>query len=43
MKEVLSLFTFCIGALCFVVFVTDFKRMPSVQSPGLARGSGQVP
>jgi hypothetical protein len=25
MKEVLSLFTFGIGALCFVVFVTVFK------------------
>jgi hypothetical protein len=25
MKEVLSLFTFAIGALCFVVFVTVFK------------------
>jgi hypothetical protein len=25
MKEVLSLFTFSIGALCFVVFLTVFK------------------
>jgi hypothetical protein len=25
MKEVLSVFTFAIGALCFVVFVTVFK------------------
>jgi hypothetical protein len=30
MKEVLSLFTFGIGALCFVAFVTVFK--PSVIS-----------
>ena len=36
MKEVLSLFTFGIGALCFVVFVTVFKRMPSAQSLGRA-------
>ena len=28
MKEVLSVFTFGIGALCFVVFVTVFKPTP---------------
>jgi len=28
MKEALSLITFCIGALCFVVFVTVCKPTP---------------
>jgi hypothetical protein len=35
MKELLSLFTFGIGALCFVVFVTVFKRDAAVSAvPG---------
>ena len=39
MKEVLSLFTFGIGALCFVVFVTVFKpdalgAVPGPSKPG---------
>ena len=33
MKEVLSLFTFGIGALCFVVFVTVFKPTAVRRSP----------
>jgi len=32
MKDVLSLTTFAIGALCFVVFVTTVSRMLSVRS-----------
>ena len=39
MKEVLSVFTFGIGALCFVVFVTLSSRLPSVQSMGRASPS----
>jgi hypothetical protein len=34
MKEVLSLFTFGIGALCFVVFVTVFKPDAVSAVPG---------
>jgi hypothetical protein len=34
MKEVLSLFTFGIGALCFVVFVTVFKPDALSAVPG---------
>jgi hypothetical protein len=39
MKEVLSLFTFSIGALCFGVFVADLKPSPPVQFLGRASPS----
>lgn len=45
MKEVLSLFTFAIGALCFVVFVARFKpdAISAVPAPTkLARCSTQA-
>jgi hypothetical protein len=37
MKEVLSVFTFGIGALCFVVFVTVLKPNAVSAVPGLSK------
>jgi hypothetical protein len=37
MREVLSLFTFAIGALCFVVFVTVFKPDALSAVPGASK------
>ena len=37
MKEVLSVFTFGIGALCFVVFVTVFKPTAISAVPGTSK------
>jgi hypothetical protein len=39
MKEVLSVFTFGIGALCFVAFVTVFKPNAISAVPGRASPS----
>ena len=36
MKEVVSFFTFGIGALCFVVFLTVFKPLAITAATGLA-------
>jgi hypothetical protein len=37
MREVLSVFTFGIGALCFVVFVTVFKPTAVSAVPGTSK------
>ena len=36
MKEILSFFTFGIGALCFVAFLTAFKPLAVTGAAGLA-------
>jgi len=36
MKEFLSFFTFGIGALCFVAFLTDLKPLAVTATTGLA-------
>ena len=43
MKEVLSVFTFGIGALRFVVFVTVLKPNAISAVPGLSGGAGWKP
>jgi hypothetical protein len=47
MKEVPSLFTFAIGALCFVVFVTVFKpgavgAVPATSKPAYCNTEGSL-